>query len=94
MLPDIVFVDPQLLLDKISQLVKFHYKLRYPHIATRGGEVRKFRDEGCIMLKLLKRFPEHYTNFFTEDDFLKLRKDRLIVAHLIGKDEYLMPCVL
>ena len=46
------------------------------------------------MLKLLKRFPEHYTNFFTEDDFLKLRKDRLIVAHLIGKDEYLMPCVL
>ena len=53
--------------------------------------MRKFRDEGCIMLKLLKRFPEHYTNFFTEDDFLKLMKDRLIVAHLIGKDEYLMP---
>ena len=96
LLPDIVFVDPQLLLDKMSELVKHHYKLRHDptsHIAI-GGEWRKFTNEGCITLKLLRQFPEHYTDFFTAADFLKLMKDRLIVTDLIGEDEYFMPCLL
>ena len=96
LLPDVVFVDPQFLLDKISELVKFHYKLRYTgDLETPiGGEWREFRDEGCLTLKLLKRFPEHYTDFFTPADFLKLMKDRLIVTQLISSDQYFMPCLL
>ena len=96
LLPDVVFADPQFLLDKISELVKFHYKLRCdpdPHTATRG-ELQKFRNEGCITLKLLKQFPEQYTNFFTPADFLTLMNDRLIAAHLISDDEHFMPCLL
>ena len=97
LLPDVVFVDPQFILEKISEVVKFHYKLRHgPHSHTAiPGEWRKFISEACITHKLLKeQFPEHYTDFFTADDFLKLMKDRLIVTHLIGKDEYFMPCLL
>ena len=96
LLPNIVFVDPQILLNKISELVKHHYKLRHDSQlqTTIGGEWRKFVNEGCITLELLRQFPEHYTNFFTADDFLKLMKDRLIATHLIGKDEYFMPCLL
>ena len=96
LLPDVVFVDPQFLLDKISELVKFHYKLRYTgDLETPiGGEWREFRNEGCITLKLLKQFPEHYTDFFTPADFLKLMKDRLIVTQLISSDQYFMPCLL
>ena len=56
--------------------------------------MEKFTNEGCITLELLRQFPEHYTTFFTPDDFLKLMKDRLIVTGLIGKDEYFMPCLL
>ena len=96
LLPDVVFVDPQFLLDKISELVKYHYKLRCdpdPHTATQG-ELQKFRNEGCITLKLLKQFPEQYTDFFTPADFLKLMNDRLIAAHLISDNEYFMPCLL
>ena len=108
LLPDVVFADPQFLLDKISELVKFHYKLRcdpspctttqerlqnYPKTAI-GGEWKKFRNEGCITLELLKEFSEQYTDFFTPADFLKLMKDRLIAAHLISNDEYFMPCLL
>ena len=96
LLPNIVFVDPQILLNKISELVKHHYKLRHdpePQTAI-GGDWRKFINEGCITLKVLRQFPEHYTNFFTAYDFLKLMKDRLIATHLIGKDEYFMPCLL
>ena len=98
LLPNIVFVDPQILLNKISELVKHHYKLRHdsqPHTAIRG-EWRKFVNEGCITLELLgkEQFSKHYTNFFTPSDFLKLMKDRLIVTDLIGKDEFFMPCLL
>jgi len=80
----------------LHEVVKFHYKLRHdPHSHTTiGGEWQKFVNEGCVTLKLLRQFPEHYTNFFLADDFLKLMKDRLIVTNLIGKDEYFMPCLL
>ena len=96
LLPNIVFIDPQILLNKISELVKHHYKLRHDSQfqTTIGGEWRKFVNEGCITLNLLRQFPEHYTDFFTADDFLKLMKDRLIATHLIGEDEYFMPCLL
>ena len=96
LLPNIVFVDPQILLNKISELVKHHYKLRHGSHSHTTLEVnwRKFTNEGCITLELLEQFPEHYTDFFTAADFLKIMKDRLIVTHLIGKDEYFMPCLL
>ena len=98
LLPDVVFVDPQLILEKISEVVKFHYKFRHdsqPHTAI-GGEWRKFINEGCVTLDLLSKeqFSKHYTNYFTPSHFLKLMKDRLIVTDLIGKDEYFMPCLL
>ena len=96
LLPDIVFVDPQFLLDKISELVKYHYQLRHdpqPN-TTLGGNLREFRNEGCITLELLKQFPEHYTDFFTAADFLKLINDRLIVTQHIGSGKYFMPCLL
>ena len=96
LLPDVVFVDPQFLLDKISELVKFHYKLRHgqhTYTAT-GGEWREFRNEGCITLKLLDHFKKHYTNFFKQADFLKLMNDRLIVTQSVSNSKYFMPCLL
>ena len=98
LLPNIVFVNPQFILEKISEVVKFHYKLRHDsqhHTAIRG-ERRKFINEGCITLELLRKeqFSKDYTDFFTPSDFLKLMKDRLILTDLIGKDEYFMPCLL
>ena len=55
LLPNIVFVDPQILLNNISELVKHHYKLRHdpePKI-TIGGDWRKFTNEGCITNSLV-----------------------------------------
>ena len=96
LLPDVVFADPQFLLDKISELVKFHYKLKYtadPKTPI-GGEWREFRDDGYITLDLLEQFPKSYTNFFTAADFLKLLNDRLIITKLISGDKHFMPCLL
>ena len=98
LLPDVVFVDPQFILDKISEVVKFHFKLRHYQHSHKAipGERRKFISEACITLDLLreKQFSKHYTKFFRAADFLELMKDRLIVTNLIGKDEYFMPCLL
>ena len=96
LLPEVVFADVQVLLDKVTELVKYHYQLRYnpDSVAATSGELRKFRDEGRITLKLLNQFPEHYTELFTPEGFLKLMQDRLITAQQIGGDEYMMPCLL
>ena len=96
LLPDVVFIDTQFLLDKITEVVKYHYRLRNaagPYSATEG-ELSAFRNEGCITLKLLDRFPDNYTTFFKPADFLRLMKDRLIVTQSISSDEYFMPCLL
>ena len=96
LLPNVVFIDPQFLPGKISELVKYHYAIRrHPGLHTgTEGDLRKFRNEACITIKLLKQFPEGYTAFFTPADLLKLMKDRLIIAQLISIDDYFMPCLL
>ena len=100
LLPNAVFVDPQVILNKISELVKYHYKLRHETDSSKlrykvdPNILRKFRNEGCISLKLLEQFPAQYTKYFTPADFLKLLNIRLIVTHLISGDEYFMTCLL
>ena len=96
LLPHVVFVDTQFLLDKISEVVEYHYHLRHgadPQSFI-GGEFSAFRNEGCITDKLLDQFPKNYTSFFTPLDFLKLMNDRLIVTQFISSDKYFMPCLL
>ena len=61
LLPEVVFADVQVLLDKVTELVKYHYQLRYNpgSVAATSGELRKFRDKGCITLQLLNQFGKH-----------------------------------
>ena len=95
-LPEAVFSDPQVILDKISELVQTHCKLNSKPDQTKAttGDFRRFRDEGCINVKLLSRFPKHYTDLFTPDSFLMILVDRLIAAQQIGVDNYFMPSLL
>ena len=96
LLPHVVFVDTQFLLDKISEVVKYHYHLRHgaDSHSPIAGELSAFRNEGCITLKLLDQFPKNYTRFFQSSDFLKLMNDRLIVTQFISSGKYFMPCLL
>ena len=96
LLPDVVFIDPHFLVGMISEIVKYHYKIWHvPDVGkAAGGELIKFRNEGCITLKLLKEIPMQYTDFFTPSDLLELMEDRLIVTRHIDENEYFMPCLL
>ena len=97
-LPNVIFCDPQVLLDKVTELVEHSYRLQTAacqHVATEG-KLRKFRDQGIITLEFLskKEFQRHYVpDLFSPGELLSLFKKLLIVSP-ITEEEFLMPCLL
>ena len=97
-LPNVIFCDPQVLLDKVTELVEHSYRLQTAACQRKAaeGKLRKFRDQGIVTLELLskKEFERHYVQgLFSPVELLKLFKKLLIVSP-ITEEEYLMPCLL
>ena len=97
LLPRIVFCNSQVLLDKISELVKESYRLRgeiEAGIAANGPEEREFCKQGLVTRSRLSKFRSHYSpGIFTEDDLLSLFSSLFLITK-VSKDKYLMPCLL
>ena len=103
-LPDTVFVNAQIPLDKISELTEYAITLRNAH--TKGvidGKLKRMAEEGVITLELLKLdlFKKHYVKgIFSPEGMLMIMKDLLVVAPipLVGesdsKAEFFMPSLL
>ena len=96
-LPEVVFSDPQIPLDKVTKLVHFSYSLHSdsPPIALEGKWLH-FRDKGIVTLEMFqdKRFSAHYIpDLFTPADLIKLFEYLLIIAPL-SHTEYFMPSLL
>jgi len=97
-LPDIVFCDPMVLLDKITELVEHSHRSPTDQSQLRPtvGKLHKFHTQGIITLEVLsnKEFASHYVpGVFSPKELLKLFKKLLIVSP-ISEEEYLMPCLL
>ena len=109
-LPHVVFTSPQVLLDKLTELVKEAYLMRKTpsclsansHTA-RSGKWKKFRDHGIITLKFLSSFDKHYSDIFTPPDLLKIFMHHLIITPLSSNEhhdftshtvQYYMPSLL
>ena len=98
-LPGVVFVDAQVILDKITELVRCNHALRIHKgkgsvdeqkvpLCMQGGEGFAFRQLGLIDAELLgKAFSSHFRDdLFTAADLLKLLEGLLIAArHANGK---------
>ena len=90
-LPDTVFVNSQILLDKITQLTEHAIALRNAespqHLpedskATKG-KWKRFRDEGVLTLEMLQQeqFNKHYVKgVFSPKDMLLIMKELLVIA--------------
>ena len=97
-LPNVVFTNPQVPVDKLSRLVEKIYHLRAaeadPAKATgvaMGGQWKNFRDSGILTLQCLKA---HYVKgIFVASDFIHLLKELLIISPL-SPTEYFFPAVL
>ena len=98
-LEGVVFTNPQVLLDKVTELVEKIYCLRgngRNRIHGLSGIWQKFRDHGIVSLELLEReeFNKHYVpEVFTAVDLIKLFRELLIIADY-NASEYIMPALL
>ena len=90
-LPNVVFAESQVSLDKVSELVRESYLLRGdPSVQEEQltsdstpteGKWKHFRDHGVISPELMKKFPRHYVpEIFTVDDLSELLKELLVFA--------------
>ena len=99
-LPDVVFTSPQVLLDKLTELVREAYIMRgnpsaMQHTSIlyssvpRSGSWQKFRDQGVVILEFLEKFKKHYiANLFTPPDLLKIFMSHLIITPLSTEEFY------
>lgn len=95
-LPGIVFVNGQVLLDKITELVEKSHQLRDNPCSgvAIAGEWEKFRNHAIVTKDQLKGFSKHYQEgLFSVDDLIRLFTFKPILAPL-GKDRFLIPAIL
>ena len=95
-LPGVVFVSGQVLLDKITELVKKSHEVmggQGPG-SVLGGEWERFQNQAVVTRKQLEKFTKHYKDgIFTVDDLIKLFTYMPILAP-IGEDTFFMPAIL
>ena len=99
-LPNIIFTDAQVPLDKLSVLVEKQYHLKAAEksttealdVATTG--CKAFRDKGILTLDFLKEFEKHYVDgIFTAENFLTLLQ-RLLIVSKLSETKYFFPAIL
>ncbi|XP_064394894.1 uncharacterized protein LOC135342165 isoform X2 [Halichondria panicea] len=108
-LPNTVFVDAQIPLDKITELSQHAIFLRNAEVKSRStlstgmtkAEWKRFRDEGIITLGFLRFFKKHYVEgIFSPEDMLLIMKDLLVIAptplveSTTHQAEFFMPSLL
>lgn len=92
-LPNVVFIEPQVVIDKVSELCIKSYQVRSQ---PTGGEWCDFREYGQVTEGLLETFEGHYVHeppLFTPKDLVTLFKDLLVFAEL-SSNEWFMPSLL
>ena len=94
-LPELVFVDPQIVLDKVTELVEESFRMiEGTTLKATPGERLKFREYGQVTEEFLNEFDSHYEPpLFTAKELIKLLKGLLVFADL-SEGVYFMPCLL
>ena len=96
-LPNVVFVDSQIPLDKVSELIYHSYLLRQSVVVAEASERsserpvtkgwKHFRDHGVVSDECLEQFPQHYVpNIFSKDHLSKLLMSLLVFAEIPPPD--------
>ncbi|XP_064400845.1 uncharacterized protein LOC135346993 isoform X5 [Halichondria panicea] len=109
-LPHTVFVDPQVPLDKVSELTQHAVSLRdqRKRPSAKAAKWLKFRDQGIFTIDMLEseEFQKHYEDgLFTPADMIAIMMELLIIAPLtipllgrvdcsFSQVEFLMPSLL
>ena len=95
-LPDVVFVDPQMALDSINQIVQYSFRVGDGAIPGLSASECRLWKEGVVSSEMLKgeEFRGCFMRgLFEADDALKLFEKLYIVARL-NEREFIMPAML
>ena len=98
-LPDVVFLQPQPLFNKLSEIVSISFtdattNLHELKIVQLPNTQARLKSESIFTRDLLDLFPDEFSPDFTVDNFLKLMEDIFIIAPLLEKGKFFIPCVL
>ena len=99
-LPDIVFLHPQPLLDKLSELISISIPEAVDHLEDNEidlppGAHEQLKNEGIFDLDLLTEYLfEGFSPEFSADHFLKLMENLYIVAPLPQHGKFFIPSAL
>ena len=85
----VVFLDPQVLFDMLSQIIAVSYGDDRYDDAT----IRSLKTKGIFKRELLDTM-EFEEDVFSCDDFLKLMEGLLIISEIPNDTRYFIPCVL
>ena len=88
-LSHVVFLDPQVLFDMLSQIIAVSYGDDRYDDAT----IRSLKTKGIFKRELLDTM-EFEEDVFSCDDFLKLMEGLLIISQIPNDTRYFIPCVL
>ena len=89
-LPNVVFVDSQIPLSKVSELVQRSYQLSQPTTSESSSTVspvkgvwKQFCDQGVVNEECLEYFPDHYVpGIFTKEHLSELLTSLLVFAEI------------
>ena len=93
--PNVIFGSSQVILDKITELVRYSLELKRGSCIA-GGSERRFVQQGIISLEFLESpaLSKHYIEeLFEPKDILKVFISLLIVSE-VAMNEYIVPSVL
>ena len=98
-LPEVVFIDVQALLNKITELVEHSLLIQSgscPPDSTplSQGEYEKLKFCGIITREILSRFKSGYVPDLFKEEHLILVFEHLLIVAKVGKGEYLMSSLL
>ena len=96
-LPNVVFADPQVLLDKVSELVFKSAEIeKLSKEQALTGDWIKFHEFGLVTINFLLRevFSKHYVPGLFEVDDLVLLFKKLLIFATFSKSEYFVPALL
>ena len=92
-LPEIVFTNPQVLLDKISELVKVHHDKLH---RFSGEDWKKFFSHALVSIDFLteKVFKKHYVSGLFEPEHLVLLYRKLLIFADFSEGKFFVPSLL
>ena len=98
-LPEVVFLDAQVILDKITELVEHSLVLHADHptqirAAKSVRGCRELKLCGIITRDILSQFKSCYISKLFEEDHLILLFEHLLIIAKVGEGKYLMTCLL